>query len=384
MKTYLTNARIVLLNEVLENASLLIEDGAIASINPEVTQKAKVIDLAGKTVMPGLIDLHCDAVEKEIEPRPGTSFSMPFAIAQIDRRNAMAGITTPFHATSFAHAEWGVRNNKVAAEVVRSIHRFQPYALVDNRVHCRYEITDSTALPVLLDLLAENSVHLVSLMDHTPGQGQFKDLQAYQAYMVKNYRKTAAEAEEMASQKLQNAEGAQARIETLISKALYQNVQIASHDDDAPDRVQAMASMGVKLSEFPINLETAKAARNAGMFTIFGAPNILRGKSQSGSMKAIDAIEHRVASCLCSDYAPSTLLAAAFRVAEISELSLPEAVALVTYNPACSLQLTDRGEIAVGKRADLLAVQFVNGLPLVTATWVAGKMVFCCDYNESC
>lgn len=382
MKTYLTNARIVLFDEVLENASLLIEDGAIAAINPEVTHKAKVIDLTGKTVMPGMIDLHCDAIEKEVEPRPGALFPMKYAVAQIDRRNAMAGITTPFHAISFAHEELGVRNNDTAAEVVRSIHAYQPYALVDNRVHCRYEITDPTGLPILLYLLAEDCIHLVSLMDHTPGQGQFKDLQAYQSYISRTYKKTAAEAKVMANNKIQNAEGAKSRIETLISKALHQNVQIASHDDDTPERVQTMADMGVRLSEFPINLETASSARTAGMFTIFGAPNVLRGQSQSGSIKAIEAVHHQVASCLCSDYAPGTLLTAVFRLLEISKLSLPEAIALVTANPAQALELRDRGEIAVGKRADLLAVQLVNGLPQVTTTWVAGKTVYSCNYDD--
>ncbi|MBD2772716.1 alpha-D-ribose 1-methylphosphonate 5-triphosphate diphosphatase [Iningainema tapete] len=376
MKTYLTNAQIILSNYVLENASLLIEDGTIAAINPVVTSNAKAIDLNGKTVMPGMIDLHCDAIEKEIEPRPGALFPIPFAVAQIDKRNAMAGITTPFHAISFAHEELGVRNNDIAAEVVRSIHAYQPYALVDNHVHCRYEITDPTGLPILLDLLAEDCIHLISLMDHTPGQGQFKDLQAYQNYMTRTYKKTAAEVEAMANKKIQNAEDAKSRIKTLISKALHQNIQIASHDDDTPERVEMMANMGVRLSEFPINLETAKAAKANRLFTIFGAPNILRGKSQSGSIKAIEAVNNQVASCLCSDYAPATLLAAVFRLPEISELSLPQAIALVTHNPAQALKLHDRGEIAVGKRADLLAVELVNNLPQVITTWVKGKAVY--------
>ncbi|MBG1270209.1 alpha-D-ribose 1-methylphosphonate 5-triphosphate diphosphatase [Nostoc sp. WHI] len=380
MRTYLTNARIVLSDEVLDDASLLIEDDAIAAINPVSTRGAKTIDLNGKILMPGMIDLHCDAIEKEIEPRPGALFPMNFAVAQIDKRNAMAGITTPFHAISFAHEELGVRNNDIASQVVQSIYAYQPYALVDNRVHCRYEITDPTGLPILLNLLAEKYIHLVSLMDHTPGQGQFKDLQAYQNYISRTYKKSAAEAEAMANNKVQNAEGAKSRIETLISKALHQNVQVASHDDDTPERVQTIANMGVRLSEFPINLETAKAAKAAGMFTIFGAPNILRGQSQSGSIKAIEAVHHQVASCLCSDYAPGTLLAAVFRLLDISELNLPQAIALVTHNPAQALELSDRGQISVTNQADLLAVEIVNGLPQVAITWVAGKAVYICDF----
>jgi alpha-D-ribose 1-methylphosphonate 5-triphosphate diphosphatase len=376
MKTYLTNGRIILRDDILENASLLIENEIIAAINPLVTTKAQIVDLTGKIVMPGMIDLHCDAIEKQIEPRPSILFPIPFAVSQIDRRNAMAGITTPFHAISFAHGELGVRNNDLAAEIVQTIHAYQPYALVDNHVHCRYEITDPTGLSILLRLLNENYIHLVSLMDHTPGQGQFKDLQAYKNYISGIYKKTSAEVDVLANNKKKNTEGIKSRIETLVSKASDQNIPVATHDDDTPERVQMMANMGVRLSEFPMNLETAKAAKAAGMFTIFGAPNILRGQSQSGSLKAIDAIQNQVASCLCSDYIPETLLAAVFRLLEISDLSLPQAIALVTDNPAEALELHDRGKIAVGRRADLLAVEMVNGLPQVMTTWVLGKAVF--------
>lgn len=381
MKTYLINAQIILPYEVVENAALLIEDGVIAAINPEITSKIPTVDLQGQILIPGAIDLHCDAIEKEIEPRPRTFFPVDFAIAQIDRRNAMAGITTPFHALSFAHEELGVRNNEMAAEIVRAIHNYQPHALVDNRVHCRYEITDPTGLPILLDLLAEGSVHLFSLMDHTPGQGQFKNIQAYQNYLSRTYQKTIAEAQATIERKLENALGAKERIETLIAKALSRNVAIASHDDDTPERVKTMTAMGVKLSEFPVNLATAQAARSQGLATIFGAPNILRGKSQSGSMKAIEAIHYQVASCLCSDYAPSALLTAVFRLPDISDLSLPEAIALVSTNPAQALNLSDRGEIAVGKRADLVVVQKVQGLLQVTQTWVSGQNIYSCNYG---
>ncbi|MBV9388284.1 MAG: alpha-D-ribose 1-methylphosphonate 5-triphosphate diphosphatase [Chroococcidiopsidaceae cyanobacterium CP_BM_ER_R8_30] len=383
MRTILTNVQIILANEILEDASLLIEDSVIAAINPATVTNSDVIDLTGKVLMPGMIDLHCDAIEKEIEPRPGTLLPMNFAMAQIDRRNAMAGITTPFHAISFAHEELGVRNNNIAAEIVRAIHTYQPHALVDNRVHCRYEITDPTGLQILLDLLAENAMHLVSSMDHTPGQGQFKDLEAYQNYISRTYKKTVVEAEAMAQRKLENASRTQSRIETLITKALHQNVEIASHDDDTPERVQTMADLGVNLSEFPVNLETAKAAKSLGMYTIFGAPNILRGQSQSGSMKAITAIHHHVVSCLCSDYNPGALLAAVFLLPRISELTLPQAIALVTMNPAQALGLRDRGEIAVGKRADLVALEQVNNLPQVTTTWVNGNIAYFCEYVKN-
>ena len=380
MKTYITRAQLVTQETVIKDASLLIEDGYITAIDPESTSGARSFDLDGKLLMPGCIDLHCDAIEKEVEPRPNAFFPTEFAVAQIDRRNAAAGITTPFHAISFANEELGVRDNDKAAEIVRAIHDYQPQALVDNRVHCRYEITDPTGLPILLKLLQQNCVDLFSLMNHTPGQGQFKDLPAYLDYISRTYNKTAAQAQALADRKLENAAGALDRIKTLISEALPRNIQVASHDDDTTERVDAMTALGVKISEFPINLVTARAAKCQGMKTIFGAPNLLRGKSQSGSIKAIEAIENQVCDTLCSDYSPASLLTAVFQLPHLLNWSLPDAIALVTRNPAQAVNLHDRGEIKVGKRADLIAIKITNTFPQIVTTWVKGEVVFQTNY----
>ncbi|MDO9163603.1 MAG: alpha-D-ribose 1-methylphosphonate 5-triphosphate diphosphatase [Methylococcaceae bacterium] len=376
MQYHITNARLVLADQVMDQASLLIEDGQITAINPSAVKAAQSIDLGNRYLLPGMIDLHADALEKDIEPRPNVHFPLEFAIAQADKRNAAAGITTVFHSLSFANAELGLRNNAMAADIVRAIHAFNGKGLVDNRVHTRYEITDPTALPVLLELLDEDSVHLLSIMDHTPGQGQFKDMRAYQDYLQKSYQKTEAETQAIIDDKLAQAEAAQIRVKQLIAHAHAKNVHVASHDDDCPDKVAEIKALGVHISEFPINLETARYAIEHGMRTIMGAPNILRGKSQSGSMKAQDAIEHGVASCLCSDYAPASLLAAVFLLEQRGVLSLPEAVQLVSLNPAQALGLADRGEIAVGKRADLVCVDFVEAYPQTRQTWVNGQPVY--------
>lgn len=383
MNYLITNARLVLADQVLEQTSLLIEDGyivAIGLIDPIHAHGAQVTDLGNRYLLPGLIDLHADALEKDIEPRPNVHFPLDYAIAQADKRNAAAGITTVFHSLSFANAELGLRNNAMAADIVRAIHAFNGKGLVDNRVHTRYEITDPTALPVLLELLDEDSVHLLSIMDHTPGQGQFKDMRAYQDYLQKSYQKTAAETQAIIDDKLAQAEAAQIRVKQLIAHAHAKNVHVASHDDDCPDKVAEIKALGVHISEFPINLETARHAIEQGMRTIMGAPNILRGKSQSGSMKAQDAIEHGVASCLCSDYAPASLLTALFVLVQRGVLNLPEAVKLVSLNPAQALSLADRGEIAVGKRADLVCVDFVGDYPQVGQAWVNGRLVYSASY----
>ncbi len=382
MKTCLTHANIVLIDKIIEDASLLIEDGIITAINPETVKDANIINLEGKTLMPGMIDLHCDALEKEVEPRPNVHFPLDFACAQADKRNAAAGITTVYHALSFAHEELGVRNNNFAADVARAVHAWQPHALVDNRVHCRYEITDETGLPILKQLLNENSMHMISMMDHTPGQGQFKSMAAYRDYLTRNYKKTADEVEIILERKEAASAGAYARMQELATAAHAAGISVASHDDDSAERIEIMTGIGADISEFPINLEAALAAKAAGMSTIFGAPNILRGKSQSGSMKAIEAIHEGVADCLCADYSPASLIVAIYRIAELSELDLAAAVRLVTSNPAKAAKLTDRGEIAVGKRADLIAVDLPSGLPQVSTVWSNGKQVYGVVYDH--
>jgi alpha-D-ribose 1-methylphosphonate 5-triphosphate diphosphatase len=381
-KLYLTNARIILEDELLNGASLLVEEGKISAINPESVVAAEEIDLAGRFLMPGMIDLHCDALEKEVEPRPGVHFPLDFACAQADKRNAGAGITTVYHSLSFANEELGVRNNQFAADIARAVHEWHPHGLVDNRVHCRYEITDETGVPILQELLAERSMHLISMMDHTPGQGQFKNMAAYRDYLTRTYKKTTAEVDAIVARKVEAAAGAYERMQTLAMAAHEAGISVASHDDDSAERVATMNSIGADISEFPITLEAAKAAKEVGMSTIFGAPNILRGKSQSGSMKAIEAIHEGVADCLCADYTPASLIVAVMRIPTLSDLDLPAAVRLVTANPARAAKLDDRGSIAVGKRADLIAVGEPGGLPQVTNVWVNGRSAYRVGYDH--
>jgi len=381
-KTYLTGAQIVLRDTVMEDTALLIEDGVISAINPKSVEGAEQVDLSGKTLIPGMIDLHCDALEKEVEPRPNVHFPLDFAVAQADKRNAVAGITTVYHALSFANEELGVRNNEFAAEIARTVHAWQPHALVDNRVHCRYEITDESGLPVLLGLLENNDMHLLSLMDHTPGQGQFKDMAAYRNYLSRTYKTSEEKLNDIIDRKQAAAEGAIDRVKTLIEAAHVHNVSVASHDDDNIERIDTMHRLGVNISEFPINLETARYARDKGISTIFGAPNILRGKSQSGSMRALDAVHEGVADCLCADYSPAALIVAVFKLTQDSQLDLPAAIRLVTTNPAKAAGLNDRGEIAVGKRADLAAISHFGKLPQVSSVWTHGQLTYQARYDH--
>lgn len=381
---YLHGARIVLPDTVLEDGALLIEAGRIAAISPDGGGDATPIDLHGHTLIPGLVDLHCDAIEKEVAPRARVLFPLDFAVAQVDRRNAAAGITTPFHAISFADTDGGVRDIGTAKALVHALSAYRGRGLVDNRIHCRYEVTDTDAADMLHVLLDEGLVGLLSIMDHSPGQGQFRTVDAYIDYMCGNHALPRETAQAIAESKLAGRAGAIERITALVEHALAVGVRVASHDDDSVARVAAMHAMGARLTEFPIDAETAHAAKACGMATLFGAPNVLRGMSQSGAMRAIDAIVAGSASCLCSDYQPSTLAPAAFLAAERAGLPLHEAVALVTRNPADACGLHDRGRIAVGMRADLVAVHLdrdgASRWPTITQTWCDGRLVFSATY----
>jgi alpha-D-ribose 1-methylphosphonate 5-triphosphate diphosphatase len=371
----LTNARIVLENSVEEQADLLIENGTITAIGPSDTRNAEQVDLKGCLLTPGLIDLHCDALEKEAEPRPGVHFPFEFASALADKRNAVAGITTVYHALSFANHELGVRNNTVAADLARAMARHQASAMVDNRVHARYEVTDETAPEILNGLLAEGALQMLSFMDHSPGQGQFRDVEAYRNYLAKTYKTTSDDVDAILDHKRNAARGAMARMERLAEQASHYKVPLASHDDDSPEKVAVLKGLGARISEFPINLETAVAARESGLSTLFGAPNILRNASQSGNMKAIEAIREQVADCLCGDYSPAALLPAVLHLVDAGQLSLPEAFALVTRNPARAAGLEDRGVIAPGKRADLIAITGSGLLAQASHVWSQGREV---------
>ena len=372
----LAHGQVVLPEGVVQDLGILIEDGIITELDPGYTASATVVDLSGRIVMPGMIDLHCDALEKEVEPRTNVCFPLDFACAQADKRNAAAGVTTVFHALAFASQEFGVRNNTFAAQIAHAIHAWQPHALVENRVHARCEVTDPTGPGIIAELIDEDIIHMLSFMDHTPGQGQYMDEASYRRYLTGNYRRTEAEIDALLHQKSVHAHGTAERVTGLAQKARTHGIPLASHDDDSPARVNAMADLGVTISEFPINLDTARFAKSLGIATLVGAPNVLRGASQSGSLRALDAVLAGVADCLCGDYSAAALLPSVFKLAELSGCGLQEMAALVSSNPAWAVGLSDRGAIAVGQRADLIAVRHLGGLPQVEQVWVRGHAAF--------
>lgn len=378
---HITNVHVVSPDEILWDSTVTInESGQIAECGPTSGQPLPFhcIDGQGGILIPGAVDVHCDALEKLIETRPNVCMPQQHIMPQAEQLYAGAGITTIFHSISFAGDEAGrpIRHPDRARDISYDIHNWKSYGVIDHRLHTRYEVGEPQSLHVIKDLIEEGVVDMVSVMDHSPGQGQFPDFEKFFAYYGKAHNLNEHQARRLAASKQENRSAGWQRAVDLILCAIEARLPVASHDDDSADRVKFIQELGGRISEFPVNIDTARCAHDSGLATIMGAPNIVRGSSQSGNMRAIDAIHAGVLDCLCADYVPWTLVAAAFKIPSISELSLVEAVHLIATNPARAANLSDRGSIQPGLRADLVLLHLVRGLPTVTATWAQGQIAF--------
>lgn len=371
--TTVRGGRLILADRIVE-ADLAIEDGRIAAISARLPPARRDLDASGRLVLPGLVDLHGDALEKEAEPRPGVFLPPAFAVAQADRRYALAGVTTVCHAVAFASGELGLRTPERARGLALAVLDPATPPLVRHLLHLRYEITDAHSATFVAELV-EHGASVLSFMDHTPGQGQFRDLAAYATYLYQTYGTAPDEVARRVEAKRGEAAAAFDRLEMLAHRARARGLLLASHDDDAPERVAALAALGVRASEFPVGLDAARAARAHGLAVIVGAPNLYRGASHSGRLSASSGLAAGLVQCLCSDYAPQTLVPAVFAAARQGLASLPEAVALATRNPADLLGRPDLGRISVGASADLLVVSRGDDPPLAELVLLAGEPV---------
>lgn len=375
---WLGNFTLVLPNEVVNSGSVRVEDGVIAEIRPEPVAGA-VIDGGGRLLMPGFVDLHGDMIEREIAPRPNAQMPIDFGIHELDKKLAAAGVTTAYAAVSFAtESVYGhVRSLETTSAVIEGINRLRDNLLIDHRVHARYEITNIGAAPTLERLLKADEIDMVSLTDHTPGQGQYNNIAAY----VASISERRAISEEMAAEIVQkriamrNNPQIEVKLKEIVSLALKHRLSLASHDDDSVEKVAEMYDLGVTISEFPVTLPAAEEARRRGLWTLMGAPNALRGKSMSGNLSALDAAKAGLLTVIAADYHPAAFVPGVFKLADVSEGGLPAAVAMATGNAARSAGLTDRGEIAVGQRADLVVVE-KGDVHRIRATFRAGRFVY--------
>ncbi|HVW91992.1 MAG TPA: alpha-D-ribose 1-methylphosphonate 5-triphosphate diphosphatase [Devosia sp.] len=369
---------LVLPDQVVPHGAVRVEGGEIAEIR-DVPVSGAAYEGGGRLLMPGFVDLHGDMIEREIAPRPNAEMPIPFGIFELDKKLASAGVTTAYAALSFStESVYGhVRSLETTSRVIDGLHALRDELLIDHRVHARYEITNVKAAPALEALLAANRIHLVSLTDHTPGQGQYRDVESY-IRSVAERRAVAYElAVEMVQKRIADRQADttfEERLRRVADHARRLGLTLASHDDDTAEKVTAMHALGVTISEFPVSIEAARKARELGLWTLMGAPNALRGKSMSGNLSALEAAEAGLLTILGADYHPAAFVMAVLRVAG-GDAGLPRASAMVSRNPALAAGLADRGEIVVGRRADLVAVE-PGDIPRVRATFSRGRAVY--------
>jgi alpha-D-ribose 1-methylphosphonate 5-triphosphate diphosphatase len=366
-------------NSVVEG-SVRIEDGAIVDVGRGVAPDSSDISLHadGQYLLPGLVDLHGDDIERHLRPRNGTRMETLMALGTADRENLAAGITTKYHAIAFENDPEEGRTTELAAELTRAI-RSATSLLADHRIHVRCEVTQEEAVEAAMRDVERDAVDLVSVMSHIPGKGQFEDVEAFKQFYENSDRHTIEEAERFIEERASiSMETVQTRIERIIQRAKKAGIVTASHDDEDPREVERLHETGVDISEYPITLETARRAHELGMTTVMGAPNLIRGESQWGNLESRTAIEADLLDVLCVDYHPQSLLAAPF--VDTGE-SLPDRVARVTKNPADAVGLHDRGRIEGGARADLILVDTTD-TPTVSRAFVNGEAVYRAEANR--
>jgi alpha-D-ribose 1-methylphosphonate 5-triphosphate diphosphatase len=375
---WLSNFTLVLPGEIVSHGSVRMEDGVIAEIRDEPVSGA-VIDGGERFLMPGFVDLHGDMIEREIAPRPNAMMPIDFGIHELDKKLAAAGVTTAYAAISFAtESVYGhVRSLATTSAVIEGINRLRHSLLIDHKVHARYEITNVGAAATLEKLLAADQVDMVSLTDHTPGQGQYNNIEAYVASISERRAITKEMALEVVQKRIAMREdpAIDLKLREIVALSLQHKLALASHDDDSAAKVAEMHDLGVTISEFPVTLPAAEEARRRGLWTLMGAPNALRGQSMSGNLSALDAAKAGLLSVIAADYHPAAFVPGIFKIADAMDANLPAAVAMATSNAARSAGLLDRGEIAIGQRADLVAVE-KGDVHRIRATFRAGRFVY--------
>lgn len=382
MKEYvLRNARVVTPATVM-HGHVLVRDGLVADVDEgdiQPTAGLECIDCEGDYLLPGFVELHTDNLEKHLVPRPKVVWPQaePAFFAH-DAQIVAAGITTVFDALSVGEYHDKGRIAMLGRGVDALNHcRRSGMLRADHLLHLRCEVADPRMRDLFFPLSDTPCLKLVSLMDHTPGQRQWRDTTAYRTY-YSNIRSWTDEEFTAMMHELEEVRDSCANdnAASVMEFCRQHHLPMASHDDTLVEHVEEALSNGISISEFPTTTEAACCASENGMLVMMGAPNVVRGGSHSGNASALDVAKEGHLGALSSDYVPASLLAAVFELAAREIMSLPAAVNLVSANPAESVGLDDRGRIDVGRRADMVRVHHMDDMPLVRNVWRQGVQVY--------
>ena len=372
------NARIVLADSMIESGYIVIDNGVIAEVG-EGRAPERGQDFGGDLLLPGLVELHTDHIEAHVTPRPKVQWDPVAAVLSYDAQIATSGITTVLDSLRVWREEGTGEEDGQAAALSSAIDSARKAGLlrVEHFLHLRCEVPMPKVVEDTADLIGRPEVRLLSLMDHTPGQRQFSDPEKLREYYRGKSGSNDSELDEMFARRVaQHAQFAAGNYAGLIELAAKHGTPLASHDDTTATHVEEAVRDNVAIAEFPTTVGAAAALHAAGIKVMMGAPNLVRGGSHSGNVATAELARAGMLDLMSSDYVPSSLLMAALRLPfESDKYDLPAAVRTVSKTAAQAIGLTDRGEIAVGKRADVIQVHQAGEAVAVRGVWSGGRRV---------
>ena len=376
MTTILTNARLVLLDEVAFG-TVVLDAGRITDVQPGRSALLGAIDLGGDTLMPGVVDVHTDNLERQVQPRSNARWPSRSAMVAHDAQCAAAGVTTVLDALCLGDLGFDKDRVRTFHDGVADLDALAGTGLLKSEhfLHLRCELPAPDMMGLLDPVADHPRVRMVSLMDHSPGVGQYANLDRYRKMRVREGLDRDWIEQRILELQSQRARTRGPNRRRLLDRIVPLGIVLASHDDNTVEEVEENAADGIRISEFPVSMLAAIEARACGMDVIAGAPNIVRGGSHSGNIAAAELVRRGVVDAYASDYVPSSMLEAAFASVLQTGITLPQGVAMVTANPARMTGLLDRGRIAPGLRADLVHVREHEGMPVVRQVWREGERV---------
>jgi alpha-D-ribose 1-methylphosphonate 5-triphosphate diphosphatase len=358
---------------------LVVEGDRLQAVDWGASLAAGAEDWGGDWLLPGLVELHTDNLEKHLVPRPGVLWNALSATLTHDAQCAAAGITTVLDSIVIGDMDNGGTRAQTYQASIAALHAARDAGLlrVEHRLHLRCEVSAPDIVPAFERHAGDPLVEMASVMDHTPGQRQWRDLAKHRRYTERNGRlRDDAYAQLVQERTTQQAACAAAHRAAVVAGCRSRAIALASHDDTEPEHVEQARQEGIAMAEFPTTVQAARAARAAGMAIIMGAPNLVTGGSHSGNVSAAELARRGLLDVVSSDYVPASLLQSAFLLRDQLGWELPRAVAAVSCNAARAIGLADRGAIEPGLRADFVRVREVNGMPVVLGAWCGGRQAF--------
>lgn len=371
-----TNARLVLPDAVLLG-TVAVRDGRIVDVQSGISTAPGALDLDGDVLMPGVVDVHTDNLERQVQPRSNARWPSRSAMVAHDAQCAASGVTTVLDALCLGDLGFDKGRGQTFRDGVVDLDALAGTGLLkaEHFLHLRCEMPAADVIGLLDPVADHPRVRMISLMDHSPGVGQYADLDRYRAFRRKEGADAAYIERRIGELQAQRERLRSPNRRRLLERVSASGTVLASHDDRTAEEIEENHRDGIRVSEFPVTMLAALAAKACGMQVIAGGPNIVRGGSHSGNVAAAELVREGAVDAFASDYVPASLVEAAFACVGETGITLPQGVALVTDRPARLARLSDRGRIEAGYRADLVRVRVHEGLPIVRQVWRTGERV---------